>query len=79
MPSQKEKDDRLAFQKRLGNHIRKFRKASGLTQAQVSKLSHIKRNNIARIETGKENPSLYNLKRLAKGLKTDLSTLLKNI
>lgn len=79
MPSNKEAKARNSFQLKLGRHIRDFRKSQNLTQDQVAKRSGIKRNNIARIETGKENPSVYNLKRLAKGLLTDLSTLLKDI
>ena len=51
------------------------RKASGLTQKQLSEKTGITQGDISRLENGNGNPSLRTLQRLAKGMgmKLDIS------
>ena len=52
--------------------LREIRKQRGLSQGQLSELSHVHRISISRYETGKKKPNVDSLKRLAKAL--DVST-----
>ena len=74
---EKEKKDRLKLQKRFGDHLKKVREAKGLTPAELSRRCFMERSNIARIEAGRLNPSLFLLKKLATGLEMELEELLK--
>ena len=52
--------------------LREIREQKGLSQVQLSELSHVDRVSISRYETGRKMPSVDSLKRLAKAL--DVST-----
>ena len=77
MPTKKEKNERIKFQRALGAHIRKVRQSLSLTQEQLAKKSRIYRVNITQIESGIMNPSSFVLKKLSDGMKISLSKLLK--
>lgn len=53
------------------------RKSAGLTQAQLSERAGISQPNIARLESGKYNPSVEFLERIAKALGKELVITLK--
>ncbi len=56
--------------------IRVRRKAKGLTQAELAKLSKVKRTNIAKYEVGDRNPPVMVLSRIAKALDTTIDDLI---
>lgn len=60
----------------LGRRVRARRKQLGLTGAHVEKLTAIGSATLSLIETGKQDPSLAQLRSLAKALKTTLGDLL---
>ena len=60
----------------IGDRIAKVRKSKGITQEKLSKSTGILRANIARIESGRHNPSLETLHKIAKGLKAPVAALL---
>lgn len=74
---EKEKLDRLRLQKRFGQHLISLRKNKGITPAELARRCYMERSNIARLETGDRNPSLFILKKLAIGLELKLEELLK--
>lgn len=74
---EKEKKDRLKLQKRFGEHLKKVREAKGLTSAELSRRCYMERSNIARLESGRSNPSLFVLKKLCVGLEIELEDFLK--
>ena len=76
--SEKEKKDKLKLQKRFGEHLSKIREAKGLTSAELARRCFMERSNIARIEMGRLNPSLFVLKKLCEGLEIQLDELLKD-
>lgn len=57
----------------VAKRIKEIRVSSGKTQEELSKATGIKRPNIARIESGKHEPSLETLKKLAEALDVSLS------
>lgn len=64
---------------KLGKKIIATRKKRGFSQEQLALNSDIDRTYIARMETGKANPTLKVLKKISKKLKIKLSTLLEGI
>jgi ribosome-binding protein aMBF1 (putative translation factor) len=73
----KERKERLKMQKRFGEHLITLRKSKNLTSAELARRCEMERSNIARIETGRTNPSLFVLKKLSVGLGIELEELLK--
>jgi transcriptional regulator with XRE-family HTH domain len=74
---EREKGERLKFQKRFGVHLKKMRLSKGLTMSEFGRRCYMESSNIARIESGRINPSLFLLKKLALGLEVTLEELLK--
>lgn len=73
----KEKKERLKLQKRFGEHLVAFRKSKSITPAELARRCEMERSSIARLETGRTNPSLFVLKKLCIGLEIELDELLK--
>lgn len=59
----------------LGSAIRTHRENLGLSQEKLAERCGFDRTYISMLERGKRNPSLLNLLRLAKGLRTSVSKL----
>ena len=76
---EQEKKDRIKLQKKFGEHLVKLRETKGLTPAELARMCFMERSGIARIETGRTNPSLFVLKKLASGLEISLEELLKGL
>lgn len=75
----REKKDKLKLQKQFGTHLVKLRTAKGLTAAELGRLCYMERSSIARLETGRTNPSLFVLKKISLGLGVELEELLKGL
>ncbi len=59
----------------VGELIRLHREAAGLTQWDLSRSASIAETTVWRIETGKVQPSLSTLRRIALALNTSITTL----
>ena len=59
----------------FGRHVRSCRKARGLTQEALAKVSKLSADTIRRLEQGSFSPSLETLNKLSVGLRMSLSTL----
>jgi transcriptional regulator with XRE-family HTH domain len=60
----------------IGERISKFRKAKGLSQADLAAKVGMEKPNLSVIENGRTNPQLLTLARIAAGLGVTLSDLL---
>jgi transcriptional regulator with XRE-family HTH domain len=60
-------------QRGLGEDVRRFREDAGLTIAALSKASGVDATFLARLEDGRENPSLLTYARLGTALGADLN------
>lgn len=60
---------------RLGDRIRKLRKARGWTQAEMAEKIGLDRSFLADVERGKRNVSILNLELIAHGFEISLSQL----
>lgn len=65
--------------KTLGMRIRAQRRANMLTQEDVCGLTNLDRSFLSEIETGKINPSVLVLMRIAQALGTSASSLLDGL
>lgn len=57
--------------------IKRLRAASGMTQAALAKKAGVSREYVARLETGRHDPSLSTLARLAKALGVPVARLVE--
>ncbi len=67
------------YRKTLGERIRKLRTQQGWSQEEFADICDVNRSYMGRIERGELNLTLESLKKLAKGLKTSVSALLKGV
>ena len=62
----------------IGAHVRRLRKARGLTQGALGQAVGINANLLGRIERGEQNLTVLTLARLAAGLEVSLSDLVQD-
>jgi transcriptional regulator with XRE-family HTH domain len=68
----------LAIQRALGDRVRALRTAKGWTQEDLVETSGLDRSFIAQIESGRRNPSLRTIARLARGLRVEIADLFRS-
>ncbi len=60
----------------VAQKIREARKRKGITQAELSKRTEVHRNTIINYETGRRDPRVKDLKKIAKALNVSLAELI---
>lgn len=63
--------------KRLGERIRRMRKAKGLSQDQLAELSGLHTNYVGQVERGEKNLTIETLQKVVEGLDTSLEELFR--
>ena len=63
---------------RLGFRIRELRLKNKLSQESLAKKSQVSRSSITQIEGGVQNPTLFNVLKIAKVLKVPIDDLIKD-
>lgn len=63
--------------KRLGENIKRIRTESGMTQADLCRKLDVDRAYMSNIESGKKNPTLSTIERIAKALNVSIEELMK--
>lgn len=61
----------------VGERVRRLRLTAGLSLTDLALLSRLSRMGIWKIETGRREPQLVTLRKLANGLNVELSELLE--
>jgi transcriptional regulator with XRE-family HTH domain len=70
----------MEISKLFGTHLRRLRRAADLTQEDLAGITGVDRTYISELEGGKgRSPSLEIAQRLALGLKTPLSQIIRDI
>lgn len=67
---------RLSAAQKLGKKLRELRTEAGLSQERLGEITGLDRTYISGIERGVRNPALKNIEKLAKALKTSVSSLM---
>ena len=62
----------------VARQLREVRKAEGMTQEHLAKLVGTKKSNISRLESGRYNPSLDFLVKVAEGLGKQITVQVKS-
>ncbi|MFC4738574.1 helix-turn-helix domain-containing protein [Flavobacterium ponti] len=72
--------DKSELLKNVGKNVQNLRQLKGLSQVDlVGKIEgNIDTTNISRIESGRTNPTIYTLYRIANALECSLEDLVKN-
>lgn len=65
-------DNELIARKEVAIQLKEVRKSEGLTQERLAELVGTKKSNISRLESGRYNPSLDFLVKVAEGLGREL-------
>lgn len=68
--------DKAELLKKFGKNVKIARIKIDLTQEQFAEKVGVSQNYIARIESGRQNMSLFKIAELSEFLKTDIKTLL---
>ncbi len=63
--------------KRLGENIKNIRIAKGMTQGDLCRVLDVDRAYMSNIESGKKNPTLSTIERIADALGVSVDVLLK--
>ena len=62
---------------RLGKRIKAVREKRGLTQEALAEKAGVSRGYLARLETGRHDPAVSTVEKLAKALRVKVTDLLK--
>ncbi len=68
--------DKAVTPRGIGAEIRKRRRASRMTQAELARAARMLRPNLSRIEAGKHRPTLETLEKLAAALRVPVAELI---
>ena len=72
------KNDKEKFFKQFGEHLRKIREQKGISLRELELRGDVDRHTLSKIENGKMNPSLYNLKRICEMMEISFEELFKD-
>jgi transcriptional regulator with XRE-family HTH domain len=63
--------------KKLGLNIKRLREAKGMTQGDLCRKLEVDRAYMSNVESGKKNPTLATIERIAKSLDVSMGELMK--
>jgi len=64
--------------KEFGKRLRELRLREGYSQERLAEIAMLHRNYIGMVERGERNPTLLNIKKLARALGVEVSELLES-
>ncbi len=68
---------RMSVQSRVSKNIQRIRREKELSQEDVAHRANIHQTYLSGVETGKRNPSILVVERIAKALNVDVSEIFK--
>ena len=68
---------RMSIQSRVSRNIQRIRREKDLSQEEVTHRADIHQTYLSGVETGKRNPSILVVERIAKALGVDVSEIFK--
>ncbi|CAA0190152.1 helix-turn-helix domain-containing protein [Tenacibaculum maritimum] len=63
----------------IGKRIRDLREKKGISQKDLAYSCGFDKSNMARLEMGRTNPTIYTLKKIAENLEVELTDLVKDL
>lgn len=74
-----EQKEKIALQKAIGKRIKSMREIEKLAQQDLAAACNFEKSNMARLEAGKTNPTLFTLKKIADNLNITLEELFEGL
>lgn len=71
--------DKEELQRAIGKRIKELRESKNIAQQDLAAACNFEKSNMARLEAGNTNATIYTLKIIAKNLKVELADLVKNL
>lgn len=71
--------DKEELQIAIGKRIKELRESKNIAQQDLAAACNFEKSNMARLEAGNTNPTIYTLKTIAKNLKIELTDLVKDL
>ncbi|MDB0603072.1 helix-turn-helix transcriptional regulator [Tenacibaculum maritimum] len=71
--------DKEELQRAIGKRIKALRESKNIAQQDLAAACNFEKSNMARLEAGNTNATIYTLKIIAKNLKVELSDLVKDL
>lgn len=71
--------DKKRLQKAIGQRIKELRISKNITQQDLAAACNFEKSNMARLESGNTNPTLYTMKKIADNLDVFLEDLIKEL
>ncbi|MBD3624050.1 MAG: helix-turn-helix transcriptional regulator [Rhodobacteraceae bacterium] len=68
---------RMSIQSRVSRNVQRIRREKDLSQEEVAHRADIHQTYLSGVETGKRNPSILVVERIAKALGVDVSEIFK--
>ncbi|WP_417784706.1 helix-turn-helix domain-containing protein [Tenacibaculum sp.] len=69
--------DKEKLQLAIGKRIKEIRESKNIAQQDLAAACNFEKSNMARLEAGKTNPTLYTLQKISENLNVKLSFLVK--
>lgn len=67
--------DKLQLQKAIGERIKSIRESKKIAQQDLAAACNFEKSNMARLEAGKTNPTLFTLQKISNNLDIELQEL----
>ena len=71
--------DKEELQRAIGKRIKALRESKNVAQQDLAAACNFEKSNMARLEAGNTNATIYTLKIIAKNLKVELVDLVKDL
>ncbi len=71
--------DKQKLQNAIGQRVKQLREEKNIPQQDLAAACNFEKSNMARLESGKTNPTLYTLKKIAVNLSVPLEKLVKDL
>ena len=71
--------DKEELQRAIGKRIKELRESKNIAQQDLAAACNFEKSNMARLEAGNTNATIYTLKIIAKNLKVELVDLVKDL
>ena len=71
--------EKQQLQHAIGKRIKQLREDKNIPQQDLAAACNFEKSNMARLEAGKTNPTLYTLKKIAVNLNIPLEKLVKDL
>ena len=71
--------DKQDLQIAIGKRVKELRESKNIAQQDLAAACNFEKSNMARLEAGNTNPTIYTLKKIAENLEIELTDMVKDL